>query len=516
MKIIQFIQGFQEKHSCHHFLINPEEEIYTFKPFPQAEPFETNILYVGYLSDIKPEGCSFTLNFLCLTEGNDRIRAKGIQSLYPNANFLYLFDSLDLREIFDIVSNLFLIETRYINQIHLLVNAFNTNRGIQHLVDVAYQITHSPIIIMDISYRILAMYRDISADQEFDLKQQRELGYLSEHNLERMKRDNIYEKLRQSPDKTNYSRAFDAKYHWLDSLVYVHGVEVAEIGMIEYDHKFTRYDFEFMNFFKQLISWELQKENTRPLSKGMMHSIFLGELLEQKFASQEAIERRMRMLGWKKTKYYYVLTTFSIEQKEFFQSAEIFSIQLQNLLADGHWTITNQALIFLIFTDNKNIEEFLSPTALSRLLNRNRMYGILSNCFSNLSEIKKYYEQTLAIREFRNRFAPNDTICFYWNYTFFHIAKIVSETHNLKDFYHPVVSEIRDYDQKNHTYYLETLQEYLIYLGNPTLCSQNLHIHKNTFFYRINKIKELFSLNLESGRECMQLLLTIEFMQLEL
>ncbi len=515
MKVLDFIENLKNMPIYENLLMSPEEDLYTFKPFFQDSSYDSHILYIGRLSELPHKHSDLSLNFLCVKKTPDEKSPVDFHTLYPHSNFIFVVWEDSIRLVFDTVADFFLAETRYTSQINRLVSASNSNRGLQYLIDEACQITHSPIIVMDNSYRILAMYRDIPGDDVFDLKKQMNQGYLTEHNLERMKRDKIYEQLRQSPTKTHYGKASDTDYCWLDALVYVHDIEVAEIGMLECDHTFTHYDFETINFLRQLISWEMQKKNFYSPTHGMMHSIFLSELLEQKFANPKIIEQRARMLNWKNSKYLYIFTVFPAEQKNFRQKAEIFSIQAQKLVPNSHWVIKDSHLIFLIMNDTESINMFLPGSPLADQMKRNNMYGIISNPFSELIDVKKYYYQTLAMREFKNLIMKDSPICFYADHYLFHIAKIISESHDLKDFYHPLIISLKDYDQTNHTKYLDTLKEYLTHIDNPAVCAQNLGIHKNTFFYRMNKLKELFPINLNDGIERTLLQFTLELMKLE-
>ena len=49
--------------------------------------------------------------------------------------------------------------------------------------------------------------------------------------------------------------------------------------------------------------------------------------------------------------------------------------------------------------------------------------------------------------------------------------------------------------------------------GNPGKTAENLHIHKNTLLYRMNKIKSLTGCSLEDGDEIMSLGLSYKLMR---
>lgn len=513
MNILQFTESLSGHWPCQKYFSDAESEIYTFRPVSEETRFDANILYVGFLKDFLDKAPDISGNMLCLLQENDDLLCLQAQIDTSVSNILALTWNRNLWEMFDVVSALFLSESRYTSQINRLMAASNTGRGLQHLLDEFHRLTGHPIIVMDTSYRILAMQGYDIPEDELNLKKQREEGYLTERNLERMKRDRVYEKLRQAAGNTLYSVPEDSRYGFLNALIYVHGIEMAEIGVMEYGRKFDRYDFELMNFMRQLVSWEMSRENFIVSNRGLMHSIFLAELLEQRFTSPEAVERRRSMLNWKLCSHLRIFSVFSSDQNIFRQKAEFLSVRLKNLLPDSRWIISDNNLIFLIMKNFSSMEEFLPGSTLSEILTRNHMYGVLSNPFSELMEVKKYYTQTLAIQEFAERLQEKTPIIFYSDHSILHIAKILTETHDLTDFYHPAVSAMLEYDEQNKTCYLDTLREYLIHVDNPTESAKNLCIHKNTFFYRVNKLKELFRLRLSDGNERLRLQLTLEFLK---
>lgn len=73
---------------------------------------------------------------------------------------------------------------------------------------------------------------------------------------------------------------------------------------------------------------------------------------------------------------------------------------------------------------------------------------------------------------------------------------------------HPVLQTLRDYDREHHTEYFRTLFVFLRSERNHTITAAELHIHRNTLMRRLEKMEELFPLNLEDSGERFLLLLS--------
>lgn len=493
---------------------NPKEEIYSFKPFPATEALQANMIYIGRLSKLVPIQNDEILNFLCIDDLKGDYDISKLKAEICNCNLLIIPIPIHFRSVCDLASEIFLTEIKYTSYINQMLLASYTNKGLTYLINEAYSIIKSPIIIIDTSYKILAMYSGMKIDSRPDLETQRELGYLTDQTIELMKQDKIYEKIR-STKYPLYEKTQGEQYGWLNTLVYINGIEVAQIGMMEVNYPFTTYDFEFLHFFSQLVSWEMQKNDFYKNNRGMMHSIFLSDLLDGKIPNHRIVKLRMEQLQWINAPFLYVFTIFNNDIGDFNQKAQILAYQIQNILPYTRYVIYDTKLVFLLFQTEEDTTLFNEGGPIDECLSTNHLAGILSNCFSDLLKIRKYYDQTVKIFEMRQIIAEHKHIYFYSDYMFYHIGQIISEKYNLQDFHHPAITKIIKYDKDNKTNFIATLREHLLNFDNPTLCAKRLFIHKNTFFYRMNKMKELFLLDLSNGDERLKLHLTLEFLKLE-
>lgn len=100
----------------------------------------------------------------------------------------------------------------------------------------------------------------------------------------------------------------------------------------------------------------------------------------------------------------------------------------------------------------------------------------------------------------------------YEDYLCEHIGKIISEQNDLADFCHPVIQKLIAYDNAHKTSLLEA---YLQYVDTPNIAAKILYIHRNTLFYRINRIRELFEIDLNNGDIRLKLQLTFHFLKLK-
>ena len=68
---------------------------------------------------------------------------------------------------------------------------------------------------------------------------------------------------------------------------------------------------------------------------------------------------------------------------------------------------------------------------------------------------------------------------------------------------------MQQYDLKNHTEYLQTLKEWLFQKMDYSATAKALNLHRNSLYYRMQRIHELFNLDLTDMTTDIQLYLSL-------
>ncbi|MBU4439090.1 MAG: helix-turn-helix domain-containing protein, partial [Acetobacterium sp.] len=77
---------------------------------------------------------------------------------------------------------------------------------------------------------------------------------------------------------------------------------------------------------------------------------------------------------------------------------------------------------------------------------------------------------------------------------------------------HPGLLILQAYDAEHETKFVETLESYLKHERHSLPTAAALHVHRNTLSYRLDKIDQLFSFNLDDVYERERLLLTLNIL----
>ena len=331
------------------YIPDPAQEVFTFKPLRVPGALKTGILYGAAPEDLS--GREFPAG-ICIAVAGDPASAESAFAVqkHPDVNFLFI-SGLTLPDLMSVISDVFMEETRFTTQINRLSVVSSSNAGLQPLIDQAHSVLECPIVVMDSSYRVLAISLGSLAEDHQELSRQQEIGIITERNLKRMKRDRVYEKLRQAPNHMLYTKARDSDIWWVNMLITVHGIEVAETGIQETGRKFSDYDFQYIRFLQQMIALEFQRSNYFETDFGIAHSIFVKELLDHQFISEEMIAQRAHLLGWKSAPYYFIMSVYPDEQAVHpsQKKMEIFVHRILSVLPNCRWRINDENLLEFTF-----------------------------------------------------------------------------------------------------------------------------------------------------------------------
>ncbi|MCR5083816.1 MAG: helix-turn-helix domain-containing protein [Parasporobacterium sp.] len=499
-------------------------DIFFFQLSEKEKSFEQNALYICNVSELPRLPLEHGLSFLCI---KDIDVPKEYLNPENELNLVTIDRVINAYDAIGILSRIFSNDSRVSSARNRLINALHSGKGLQYIVNEAFSLLQNPVIVSDIGYKILAMCKDESykgeaalnidvdsdKEQNPDIKSTQNYGYLIESETAINKRERIHEKIRESryPYFSNDDESDD--FGRVTSLVYIHGIEIAEVSVIGTRHQIDDVDIETIDFLCKIISLELQKDEFYSSNPGLMHSYLLSDLLKGQIKSREVADARMQNLGWNLHKNLIIMIVSDFNRDIFEGKAQIISKQLHDILATSRWVIFDGRIIFLM--SFKEHPALSSNQRLVEYLEKNNLVASLSASFTDIMDIQKYYLQAKKAFEIGIKVSKGKYIYNYGDFVIYHMGDIISRTNNLEDFYHPGVVAVREYDKKHGSNFLETLELYLEYVDKTEAIAKKLYIHKNTVLYRINKLKEQFGLDLSTGEERLKLLLTIKLMKLE-
>lgn len=127
--------------------------------------------------------------------------------------------------------------------------------------------------------------------------------------------------------------------------------------------------------------------------------------------------------------------------------------------------------------------------------------------FYDLGQLNVFYNQAKAAAS--SSLLSGAGVRSYKDYLAYDLTKCFVE-HRIPSYYlHPDVLLLAGEDEKSHSELLLSLYYYLLNDRSYKIASEKLHVHRNTFAYRINKVFSLISSNIDDENERLSLILSM-------
>lgn len=137
----------------------------------------------------------------------------------------------------------------------------------------------------------------------------------------------------------------------------------------------------------------------------------------------------------------------------------------------------------------------------------------VSNLFQDRSKVSNAYCQAQTAIRFGNTLHGFGRIFHYSNYTIYYAIDLCAKSARLSELCHPaILSLFTSHDPSAQDMY-QTLFLYLQYMKDVNRVCEELHIHRSTIFYRLNKLKNEYGLDLDDGDVFMQLMFSYKILQ---
>ena len=475
---------------------NPKLHIQTHKMIkPKKEIFYTACLYVGYVSELpeRIDNNSFA-NLICI---EDIPLSKEILN-HQNLNLYLAPKGTNQFDVLNMIADIMIDEAYITASMKQIIDALFANADLQSIVDIASTLFGNPIFINDTSYKILAMSNSFIFENQ-TLEEEKQLGYVHSSNIQAMKRDGVYaDKLNTYPGIMTSKRA-DLDETWLFSVVKIHGIVVANIALVDNNRPFKDVDYELLNQFTQVVAISMGKNDFYKDNKGVMYSYLINDLLNGKTNNKRSLNQRLEILDWKVYNWFKVIVVSDSLNEISQDKLDAIPRQVKQIFPDCHWAVYKKNIVFFISRSQKEIYSNEEKDNFVSFLKSNHLIAGVSQPFNSLIDAPYFYKQAYRAADVGSLTNKNENYFEYSDIIPFYAAHLILKRNDILDFTPEAISIIKKHDEEKQTELMNSLETYLKFVGDPVSAALSLNIHRNTLLYRINKIKELTSIDLENG-----------------
>ena len=411
---------------------------------------------------------------------------------------------------------------RYAADTQKLMDALFATHDLTHIINVASKIFNNPIFIIDQGFRLIT--KSDAAVEDSIWNDLVKTGYYSYDNLKLAKNDKRYTVITKSKEPVYIHISSSDSLRTLENCtflqldkkvlsnsrlvnnLYKENNRIGSITIIEYNKTIEQYHIDLLKFLSKIILLAIDlspgEYNT---TGGNSFANILDDILSNKISNKASLNSRLNFCNIHLKKYFFVIAIQSTLPYSDSSGIELKHYQtiLSYLFKNKNTIIYENNIIYLFDTNDKTLFENSSFRYrliyyLISILKENNLICGMSSVFEDLLELKKYYSEAIKALMFGK---IHDNSKYFYPYKAEYIfeemvSDLVANSDNYTNYCHPAFIAIQEYDKSNGTDYLNTLKIYIKNFNNLNIAAKELFIHRNSLSYRINKISDIFDVDL--------------------
>ena len=470
-----------------------------------------DVLYIVKSSHLPAEKPSILpANLLCLRDG--LVPAW----LQKECGSNVVITAADVTEelLIQILSDMRGVQRSFSSASDRIMEALYYGRGLQAIADIGADLLGNTVAILDANWKILATSYARAAINPH-MAEATKSGYMDNSVIELMKADGCFEKLRRNGQLAIFPPVSeDPDSHGICwCYVRVNGTVSAYLVVYADQQPFTDYHPDLITRLSRFVSMELQKQREHTSSQTSAYEALMIDLLEQRITDQLVILRRLRLLDQKIDPRLHVITIKKMSVTHQVPLSPIERNQIHDFFPGSLAVVYEGNLVLLVSSEDGSIPVQEDMDTLNQNFRISNLTAGVSNEFTDISELSRYYRQSVKAQEFGWNIASKGGLFHYSEYAMYHALELCTKHVDLRDLCHPGILKLQESADPGDRDLFQTLYLYLLYMKDVNRVSQALNIHRSTLFYRLNKIKTIIGSDLDDGNLISHLLFSFKLIE---
>lgn len=401
-----------------------------------------------------------------------------------------------------------------------LFKAFLSSYDIQQFADHASGVLRNPVLISNTDHKVLASAGDLPQGVR-ELRDVIASGYVTDEVASLMEADGLIRQARATRVPVVSEKGTTGVRN-VSSIIYYHHLELGRLDVFEV-RPLTGLDLELVDYAGALAGIMIDRLGVAGERVGMGSTV-LADLLDGKLSSVDAMRALVTLLGGADGARYDLVSVVGEEGADrdyYLKAGQV----MQACLEDVIWTVRDGSVVLLLTLEKDERPGFdaydqfenlvLKNRGFCDFLERNGMDAYVCEPFEDFSLAGASLRQCTGLRQaLEGRSAQGPRVHFFWHERFAVMGWSAKRDGKLAALLDKRVVAMAAYDRRRHTSYLQTAVMSVRYPGEPVVAAEALSVHRNTYFYRVNKIRELFYLDLKDGDDRLAVAFTARLLEM--
>ncbi len=386
-----------------------------------------------------------------------------------------------------------------------LYAAFESSYDIQRFADKAYEIIGNPLMIVNSDRRLLASAGSFPKDRA-DVLEEINQGYVSEEVDAELESAGILDDVRHAGHSIiSENPRFGQR--WVTSIISFHHMEMGRLDLLEQDRAIADADLELIDFAGSLAAIIIDKLGIAGERAGSGSTV-LDDILGDSFVNEKTMRAQLALSSMPLDETYVLMQLSSTRDIPRAHLQRIAS-RVVHAFRSCLWTIRDGGLAALISLGPRTCAGWDGYDRAERILGQRKEFlntlaqnGLRAYVCEPFEQLGFAHDRFMQIRSLASAHIEDQSaIVYFWRHRYAVLASLAKTFGQVDMMLDKRVVAMGLYDDGHGTSYLETACRTVDYPGSPAEAAKALNVHRNTYFYRVNKIAELFLLDLKRGED---------------
>ncbi len=379
-----------------------------------------------------------------------------------------------------------------------LMDAYLEEDSLQGLLNAVSEIIDNPVMVIDNSFRLVCAseYEECS-----DLVWNESIrnGYCSYEFISQFNKLNEINDIRRGETPVLAGCLMSPMRRCIITLFADHK-PVGYVLSIEADSSFDAVKTEMIEQAAKLIARELVKSaHNAGIDPYNSSWDAVVNAIEGAPKSDKILREYLRSEGLRSdSEYYVMLMTFKGDDEKSITQMPLYNVFKSVFPRSTLSYYKNDVLAIIDYDEGKDrLDEDISGKA--EYISDKQIRVAVSDGFTDLAFFRRYYDQAKRVQELMIGLDIHECYCIYNKVRIYDMLLNSIDPAEMPLFLSDKERALFQYDLDNGTEYFRTLYSYIKNSRRLGDVSEELHIHKNSVSYRINRIKELFDIDLNDA-----------------
>ena len=395
-----------------------------------------------------------------------------------------------------------------------LSNAFADGASLQDVLDIITEIVQTPICMLDLNNCVLAQSTVLQPegdklwDAMVDGYGYRYYSIIEESIPRVVEMDENGEDLWDGVNNVSGRRLRVYLLRRGGKGIVCFGMHSASPGTEPYE----RHTIQLAEFAIGRIMSHLALFKEVKLGRGKLSEQFLADLLDGRDIDAASMAYATSDFGGGAPGYYLGLVLF----KQPMQATDYdFALMdyIEALLPECRCTMHKRRLVFFCPVGSEGGAEATRRRIegiLPDYLSRHDCFCLLSSPFDSMADAASVHRRLVSVIPYLSADTVDSSrIHHYHEYALYHALSVFGREVPLREACDPALTALVEYDRENNTEYYDTLIAYLMHGCDVSATASELHVHRNSLYYRIDKIKKLLGVEYDSFGDWVPLLFSV-------